>query len=188
MQWHETSFTELGLPHDKHRFIEVDIFMHADTASTLPALNRILEQRVTADKALANRRVFEEAQLALSAIKAEDVVDPAVYFFTRSLADYSLMARAEAKIDWAQFLARHDLVWSRLPEKWEEGAFLGNGMMLPSGPPVQDRWRPSAPAIQNGKVVFTAHDGVSVHCPLYSAIESSGTWSERCGMVKARYR
>jgi outer membrane protein assembly factor BamB len=42
--------------------------------------------------------------------------------------------------------------------------FMANGMILPSGPPVQDRWRPSAPAIQNGKVVFTAHDGVSVHC------------------------
>jgi outer membrane protein assembly factor BamB len=41
--------------------------------------------------------------------------------------------------------------------------FMGN-MMLPSGPPIQDRWRPSAPAIQNGKVVFTAHDGVSIHC------------------------
>jgi hypothetical protein len=26
MQRHKASFTELGLPHDKHRFIEVDIF------------------------------------------------------------------------------------------------------------------------------------------------------------------
>jgi alpha-L-fucosidase 2 len=33
------------------------------------------------------------------------------------------------KLDWPAFLARHDLVWRRLPDKWEEGAFLGNGLM-----------------------------------------------------------
>src|SRR5438477_12682808 len=38
-------------------------------------------------------------------------------------------ARAADAIDWARFLARHDLVWDRLPDRWEEGAFLGNGMM-----------------------------------------------------------
>src|SRR3954464_6915130 len=32
-------------------------------------------------------------------------------------------------IDWPGCLARHDLVWARLPERWEEGAFLGNGLM-----------------------------------------------------------
>jgi hypothetical protein len=47
-------------------------------------------------KALANRRIFEETQLVLQTIKAEDVVDPSVYFFTRALADYSLMSKAEA--------------------------------------------------------------------------------------------
>src|SRR5436190_5089333 len=36
---------------------------------------------------------------------------------------------ARPAIDWPAFLARHDLVWTRLPEKWDEGAFLGNGMM-----------------------------------------------------------
>jgi hypothetical protein len=49
-------------------------------------------------KALANRRIFEEAQLALSAIKAEDVVDPAAYFFTKAVAEYSLMAKSEASL------------------------------------------------------------------------------------------
>jgi alpha-L-fucosidase 2 len=33
------------------------------------------------------------------------------------------------KVDWPGFLARHDLAWKRLPAKWEEGAFLGNGLI-----------------------------------------------------------
>jgi alpha-L-fucosidase 2 len=32
-------------------------------------------------------------------------------------------------VDWPAFLARHDLVWKRVPTKWEEGAFLGNGLI-----------------------------------------------------------
>jgi hypothetical protein len=36
---------------------------------------------------------------------------------------------ATAPIDWPAFLARHDMVWSRLPKAWDEGPFLGNGMM-----------------------------------------------------------
>ncbi len=32
-------------------------------------------------------------------------------------------------IDWAAFLARHDLIWDRLPRNWDEGPFLGNGMI-----------------------------------------------------------
>jgi len=47
-------------------------------------------------KALSNRRIFEEAQLALSAVKAEQVVDPATYFFVKAVADYSLMNRSES--------------------------------------------------------------------------------------------
>jgi hypothetical protein len=31
------------------------------------------------------------------------------------------------KIDWAQFLARHDLKWTRLSTDWYSGAFIGNG-------------------------------------------------------------
>ncbi len=44
-----------------------------------------------------------------------------------------LPAHAAAKdrgaIDWPAFLARHDLVWKRLPTRWEEGPFLGNGLI-----------------------------------------------------------
>jgi hypothetical protein len=47
-------------------------------------------------KALANRRIFEEVQLTLQTVKGENVVDPAVYFFNKAVAEYSLMARPEA--------------------------------------------------------------------------------------------
>jgi hypothetical protein len=32
-------------------------------------------------------------------------------------------------VDWAVFLARHDLVWDRLPTGWGESAFIGNGRL-----------------------------------------------------------
>ena len=35
----------------------------------------------------------------------------------------------EDRIDWQDFLARHDLLWDRLPTQWYEAPFLGNGMM-----------------------------------------------------------
>ena len=35
----------------------------------------------------------------------------------------------EERIDWAAFLARQDLVWDRLPARWHEGAFVGNGLV-----------------------------------------------------------
>jgi len=31
------------------------------------------------------------------------------------------------RVDWPAFLARHDLVWDRLPARWGESAFIGNG-------------------------------------------------------------
>jgi hypothetical protein len=33
------------------------------------------------------------------------------------------------KVDWSQFLGRHDLVWESLPAAWDGGAFLGNGLL-----------------------------------------------------------
>ena len=38
----------------------------------------------------------------------------------------------EERIDWGGFLARHDLVWKRLPASWREAAFLGNGQLAMS--------------------------------------------------------
>src|SRR3954462_12365498 len=36
---------------------------------------------------------------------------------------------AKNRVDWPTFMARHDLVWNRLPTKWGEGAFTGNGLL-----------------------------------------------------------
>jgi hypothetical protein len=47
-------------------------------------------------KALTSRRTFEEVQATLKLVKPEDVVDPAAYFFTKAVAEYSLMARVDA--------------------------------------------------------------------------------------------
>ncbi|MCX7817653.1 MAG: Tat pathway signal sequence domain protein [Kiritimatiellae bacterium] len=33
------------------------------------------------------------------------------------------------RVVWPEFLARHDLVWERLPARWHEGAFTGNGRL-----------------------------------------------------------
>jgi hypothetical protein len=33
------------------------------------------------------------------------------------------------QIDWPKFMARQDLVWDQLPRQWNEGAFVGNGLL-----------------------------------------------------------
>jgi alpha-L-fucosidase 2 len=33
------------------------------------------------------------------------------------------------RIDWPEFMARHDLIWEDLPLQWNEGAFTGNGQL-----------------------------------------------------------
>lgn len=33
------------------------------------------------------------------------------------------------KVDWPSFLARHDMVWTRPPDRWGSGAFMGNGLL-----------------------------------------------------------
>jgi alpha-L-fucosidase 2 len=38
-------------------------------------------------------------------------------------------AQVVDQIDWARYLSRHDLVWDRLPDRWEAGAFQGNGQL-----------------------------------------------------------
>jgi alpha-L-fucosidase 2 len=46
-------------------------------------------------------------------------------------------------IDWQQFLSRHDLVWTQMPQAWNEAPFLGNGMlgtMLVQQDPKTIRW------------------------------------------------
>jgi len=38
-------------------------------------------------------------------------------------------APPKVDVDWPRFLAQQDLSWTKLPTKWEEGAFLGNGLL-----------------------------------------------------------
>jgi len=38
-------------------------------------------------------------------------------------------ADVNERIDWPKYLSRHDLLWSRLPDKWENGGFTGNGLL-----------------------------------------------------------
>ncbi len=38
-------------------------------------------------------------------------------------------AAPAAGVEWPVFLARHDLVWDRLPARWGESAFIGNGRL-----------------------------------------------------------
>lgn len=35
----------------------------------------------------------------------------------------------QMQVDWPAFMARQDLVWERLPSRWNEGAFVGNGLL-----------------------------------------------------------
>lgn len=51
----------------------------------------------------------------------------AAAFIPRSA--FAAKAPAPSSVDWPSFLARHDLVWDRMPKAWDEGPFLGNGMM-----------------------------------------------------------
>ncbi|MGJ8649647.1 MAG: glycosyl hydrolase family 95 catalytic domain-containing protein [Opitutaceae bacterium] len=40
-----------------------------------------------------------------------------------------LAASVKSDVDWADFLARHDLVWNQAPQAWHDGPFMGNGML-----------------------------------------------------------
>lgn len=41
----------------------------------------------------------------------------------------NLTAQVVDHIDWKSFLARHDMVWHRLPDRFENAAFTGNGQL-----------------------------------------------------------
>ena len=77
-------------------------------------------------KALSNRRIFEESQLALATVRAEEVVDPAAYFFVRAVAEYSLMNKSES--DAAIMRLLEDV--SEAPERYRMVAALMHFDML----------------------------------------------------------
>jgi hypothetical protein len=48
-------------------------------------------------KALANRRIYEEALDSLKTVKPEQVVDPGAYFFHRAVAEHALLLKNDAQ-------------------------------------------------------------------------------------------
>src|SRR4051794_5166655 len=38
-------------------------------------------------------------------------------------------ADVQSQIDWPKFLSRHDLLYSKVPTKWGEAPFTGNGLL-----------------------------------------------------------
>ena len=38
-------------------------------------------------------------------------------------------ALVHSAIDWPDFMSRQDMVWDRVPTRWEDGPYLGNGML-----------------------------------------------------------
>lgn len=64
-----------------------------------------------------------------------------------------------SRVDWPDFLSRHDPVWQFLPQKWGEGAFLGNGLlgaMIYSGGIDQHRNKSNTLRWEIGRVDVTA--------------------------------
>jgi hypothetical protein len=78
----------------------------ADTPAPTVVPNLVKDQKLPAffranlglayAKALTNRKVFDEALEAFKVIRAEDVVDPAAYFFHRAVAEHALMMKEQA--------------------------------------------------------------------------------------------
>jgi outer membrane protein assembly factor BamB len=90
-------------------------------------------------------------------------------------ADGILVCPTNAGVIVGVDLLSHSLVWAH---SYRDGAQqpvtdenplmfrrgIRGGLPYGGGSLSQERWRPSAPIIQNGKVVFTAHDGGEAHC------------------------
>ena len=45
------------------------------------------------------------------------------------IAAFSLAEAQEMRVDWPEFMARHDLIWDCLPADYYEGPFVGNGLL-----------------------------------------------------------
>jgi hypothetical protein len=66
-------------------------------------------------------------------------------------------AYVHASTDWPAFLARHDLRWTRMSERWRDGAFIGNG--LTGAMIYRDATAPTAPLrFELGRTDVTAHE------------------------------
>jgi hypothetical protein len=76
-------------------------------------------------KALAQRRVYEEALEVLAAVRPEDVVDPSAYFFHKAVCEHALMLKEDALRSVDRLLA--DV--QDAPERHREVAALMNADM-----------------------------------------------------------
>jgi hypothetical protein len=86
-----------------------DIDLNGETSGTFS----ILAQRSTAQGAGLAGVTFDVISATASAASAAKV--PALNFLTQ--------------IDWPAFMARQDMVWSKVPTRWNEAPFMGNGMI-----------------------------------------------------------
>jgi len=77
-------------------------------------------------RALANRKIYGEAREALTAVKPQQVVDPAAFYFTKALCEYTLMMKPEADDSIARLL--EDV--SDAPERYRMVAALMHFDML----------------------------------------------------------
>jgi tetratricopeptide (TPR) repeat protein len=77
-------------------------------------------------RALAGRRVYEEALEALKAVRAEDTVDPAAYLFNRAVAEHALLQKEQAE----ETVDRLLLDVPDVPERYRTVATLMNLDML----------------------------------------------------------
>ena len=65
-------------------------------------------------------------------------------------------------VDWETFLGRHDIVWETLPQDFDRGAFLGNGMLgstIYQNGPSRLRW-------EMGRSDVTEHRRDNVRLPI----------------------
>nr|MDP7288745.1 hypothetical protein [Phycisphaerae bacterium] len=68
-------------------------------------------------------------------------------------ANADIESQVKVKVDWPQFIKRHDLIWDALPTNFDYGAFLGNGMLgatIHQDGPNRLRW-------EMGRSDVTAH-------------------------------
>jgi alpha-L-fucosidase 2 len=69
----------------------------------------------TSAKSSATRHLIPTILVALTAVAATPRI--------------ARPAEVNRNIDYENFLSRHDLVWNKLPTKWGDGAFTGNGLL-----------------------------------------------------------
>src|SRR5271156_2811299 len=102
------------------------------------------------------------------------------------------------KIDWPAFMAKQDLIWTKMPTQWTDGAFLGNGQlgaMIFAGEGNSLRWHIGRSDVIYGGNRIPVGDlllkpvgkitGLSMRLDLWNA-EATGTLTTTEGQIKFR--